>query len=160
MPEKRQIAEEKFRRIHFEHRRVMEKKLEFTGVFHSQHRVLMYLSDHAGCSQKEMADAYHISTAAIAIHLKKLEKSGLVERVVDSADNRCNVITLTPQGRAVVEQSRRVFGAVDDCMFRGFSEEELDAFNLCLDKMLANLALAESQPDLIEPDGAAQNPKL
>ena len=31
MQEKRQMAEEKFRRIHFEHRRVMEKKLEFTG---------------------------------------------------------------------------------------------------------------------------------
>ena len=160
MQEKRQMAEEKFRRIHFEHRRVMEKKLEFTGVFHSQHRVLMYLSDHAGCSQKEMADAHHISTAAIAIHLKKLEKAGLVERVVDSADNRCNVITLTPKGRAVVEQSRRVFALVDDFMFRDFSGDELDAFILCLDKMLANLALAESQGDLPRSAGAASTSEV
>ena len=148
MLEKRQIAEEKFRQIFFEHRRVMEKNLECTGVFHSQHRVLMYLSDHAGCSQKEMADAHHISTAAIAIHLKKLEKAGLVERVVDSADNRCNVITLTEKGRLVVEQSRRIFRAVDGCMFRNFSEEELNTLIFCLDKMIGNLAFAESQESL------------
>lgn len=149
MPEKRQIAEDKFRQIHFLHRRVMEKSLESTGVFHSQHRVLMYLSDHAGCSQKEMAEAHHISTAAIAVHLKKLENAGLVERVVDSDDNRCNVITLTEKGYAVVEQSRRIFAAVDGCMFRGVSDEELDLFVLCLDKMRNNLIQAEKQENLL-----------
>ncbi len=150
MPEKKQIAEEEFRQIHFQHRRVMEKNLESTGVFHSQHRVLMYLADHAGCSQKEMAEAHHISTAAIAVHLKKLEKAGLVERVVDSTDNRCNVITITEKGRAVVEQSYRIFCAVDDCMFHGFSDQELDSFIQCLNKMLRNLEKAEQMDDLLE----------
>jgi len=144
MPVNRQIAEEKFRQIHFQHRRVMEKNLESTGVFHSQHRVLMYLAGNEGCSQKEMAEAHHISTAAIAVHLKKLEKAGLVERVVDRSDNRRNVITITEKGREIVEKSCRVFSAVDSWMFHNLSEEELEIFVDCLDKMLNNLTQAEN----------------
>lgn len=149
MPEKRQVAEEKFRQIHFLHRRIMEKNLECTGVYHSQHRVLMYLAMHEGCSQTEMAQAHGISPAAIAVHLKKLEKMGLIERVVDAADNRCNLISITKKGREIVEKSHRIFAAVDGWMFYNMSDGELDTFIRCMGKVQENLEAAESCSDLV-----------
>lgn len=137
--QKREIAKEAFHQVHWLHRRVMEKRLESTGVFHSQHRILMSLARHDGCSQKEIAQLHRISTAAMTVHLKKLEKAGLVKREADGADHRCNVICLTEKGRAVVEQSRTIFDQVDSGMFYGLSEQELETFVSCLGQMAQNL---------------------
>ena len=48
---------------------------------------------------------YGVSGATMAVSLKKLEKGGYINRLVDQHDNRCNQICITEKGREVVEES-------------------------------------------------------
>ena len=128
-------TEREFREVHHMHRRLVEKRVEQTGVFRSQHMTLMYISSHEGCSQKEIADAHQVSGAAVAVNLKKLEKMGLVERVCDTHDSRCNRITITPAGADVVCRSRCIFEMIDNRMFSTLTPDELAVFRRCLDKI-------------------------
>lgn len=76
-------------------------------------------------SQRELADLLHVSPATIAVSLKSLERNGYVERRVDPADSRRNLISLTPRALDALEASLAVFRSVDEAMLAGFSEEEV-----------------------------------
>ena len=121
------------------HRAVLEKELNKTGVYRSQHQFLMYVSKNPNASQKEIADRYHISTATVAVTLKKLEKSGYIHRIVQQEDNRFNQICITERGRAVVEKSKEFFQATEKNMFHGFNDEELNELKSYLERLQENL---------------------
>lgn len=121
------------------HRMVLERQLNKTGVFRSQHQILMYIADNPNVSQKDIAALHHVSTATIAVSLKKLENGGYIKRVVDQKDNRFNQICITPSGKAVVENSIRCFQETEERMFDGFSPEELEQLDTMLGKMRQNL---------------------
>ena len=116
--------EQGFHGVYRWHCKVLEQRLEQTGVFRAQHQILMFLSDHPQCSQKQIAEAFKISPPAVGVSLKKLEKGGYIERIVDTEDNRFHQVTLTERGRGVVCQSRRIFNEVLEEMYSGLSEEE------------------------------------
>lgn len=121
------------------HRRIMESSLEKVGVFQGQHRILMELSENKYHSQKEIAAAMKVSTATIAIALKKLEKNGYINKITDEEDNRLNIIVITEKGRNVIEMSRQLFNDIDSTMFEGFSNEEKKNFINMLDRIEYNL---------------------
>ena len=77
---------EKYIRVTRLHRSVIEHQLEGTGVYRSQHQILMYVSNNPNVSQKDLAKMYGVSGATIAVSLKKLEKGGYIKRLVDQPD--------------------------------------------------------------------------
>lgn len=130
---------DKYLRVAKHHRALMERRLSDTGVYRSQHRILMFISDNPNISQKELARMTEVSTATIAVSLKKLEKGGYIKRLVDEKDNRCNQICITEKGKAVIEESHQIFWEVDRAMFEGFSKEECRMLEGFLDRIYDNL---------------------
>lgn len=129
----------KIANIAHKHRNVMEKCFNSTGVFQGQHRMLMCISDNNFYSQKEIAAHMKISTATVAVSLKKLEKGGYIEKIVDENDNRLNRIVLTDKANAIVNNSKKMFDDVEKKMFAGFSEQEMDQLKEYLDRIEGNL---------------------
>lgn len=127
------------------HRRIMENCLEGVGVFQGQHRILMELSEKEYESQKEIAAAMKVSTATIAIALKKLEKNGYINKTMDKEDNRLNKIVITEKGQNAIEMSRQLFDGIDSAMFEGFSNEEKKNFVNMLDRIEDNLLKYEEK---------------
>lgn len=122
------------------HRGAFEKKAADFSIHRSQHRMIMFLNKRNGSvSQKDLADEFEISSAAIAVACKKLETLGYISRVVSEEDNRINNLFLTQKGKALAEESKRAFDAVDAAMFAGFSTDELETFIGFLEKMQSNL---------------------
>lgn len=121
------------------HRNHCERFVSSLGVHDSQHRVLMYLSDKTASSQKEIAAAFHVSSAAIAVTLKKLENGGFIRRVQEKDDMRQNRIEITKSGLEVVNRSKNFFEDLDKKMFEGISDTERETFISCLEKMQKNL---------------------
>ena len=121
------------------HRDVLEKEVRQTGVYRSQHQILMYLSNHPEASQKDIAEFLGVSTATIAVTLKKLEKAGYILRMSDPKDNRCNRILLSTKGEDIVTQSREIFFRVEKSMFLGFSEKEINELKNFFARMCENL---------------------
>ncbi|HKM17831.1 MAG TPA: MarR family transcriptional regulator [Limnochordia bacterium] len=127
------------------HRRIMQSCLGETGVYQSQHRLLMEISCRPEVSQCELARFVGVSAPSVAVSLKKLEKGGYISREVDQEDNRFNKITITAKGNAVVEQSKQIFETTDAKVFQGFTEEEKQSLFALLQKLEANLARMEDE---------------
>ena len=121
---------EKYIRVARLHRSMMERRLDGTGVYRSQHQILMFVSDNPNVSQKELARMYGVSGATIAVSLKKLERGGYIRRLVDQEDNRCNQICITDKGRKVVEDSvkndMKVLGQLLDRIYGNLDREFTD----------------------------------
>ena len=121
------------------HRSLFEAKVKEFGMHLTSHRALMHL---ARCeripSQKELAERLSITPAAVTGVLKRLESDKYIERTL-GADNRFNEITITQKGRDMVEATRSTFGSADRALFESFSDEELESYIHCLEKMQENI---------------------
>lgn len=132
-------ASMKFRMVDRTMKRFIGKKVENTGVYRSQHQILMHLCHHRDCSQSKLAEQMEISPAAVAVSLKKLEKGGYIVRESRENDNRANQIVITEKGNEVIKSSISLFEEIDKAIFKGFSEEDIDMLNHYLDRMYENL---------------------
>jgi len=127
------------------HRKIMQKYLDETGVYHAQHRLLMEIARNPSASQNDLARIMDVSAATVAVALKKLERGGYILREMDEGDNRLNRITITGKGREVVERSRRIFEETDRRVLEGVTEEEKAVLYALLRKVNANLERMEAE---------------
>ena len=131
------------------HHAVCESRVKALGIHPAQHMLLMHLAEKREiASQRALAEHMHISPAALAVSLGKLEAAGYIERAASESDSRTNILSITEKGRALVLESKRVFDGIDAQMFDGISDEALAAFAETLKKMHANLnTMKESEED-------------
>ncbi len=108
------------------HRQLIEERGRSTGLHRTAHMILVSLArTDRILSQRELAERFSISPAAITGILKNLERDGYVSRAHDSADNRSNVVSITDSGRELVAALKQSFREVDAGMFLGFTDGEL-----------------------------------
>ncbi|MDO4328698.1 MAG: MarR family winged helix-turn-helix transcriptional regulator [Lachnospiraceae bacterium] len=120
-------------------RSVIASRVKQTGVYRSQHQILMYIALNPDASQKDIARMHEVSTATIAVSLKKLEKGGYIRRVVDTLDNRCNRLQVTEKGQQVVDQSHEIFLNTEKEIFGGFTEDDFQALERLLARVYRNM---------------------
>jgi DNA-binding MarR family transcriptional regulator len=121
------------------HRAMIDARVGNLGIHRTQHRILMHLAKHEKLpSQTELAKHLDITPAAVTGALKKIEQDGYVERTLGH-DNRYNELRITDKGREIVKQTRMMFCQADSSMFDGFTDEELDTYIACLEKLQANM---------------------
>ena len=128
------------------HRRAICKYSSDIGLHHSQHRMLMHLANNEVIrSQKQLAEHFGISPAAVATMLKKLESDGYIARAksADGTDCRNNEIIITDTGRRVATETEKYFKYVDCCAVKDFSDEEIELFINLLERMRGNLGDVE-----------------
>ena len=122
------------------HRATLNAKISETGIHGSQHMTLMYLNRcRDKISQKDIAEHFEISPAAVAVSLKKLEAGGYIVRKTSDNDSRYNEIEITEKGKEIVDFSHSIFEDIDNKTFKGMSEEEKQTLVLLLDKVTNNL---------------------
>lgn len=123
------------------HRKLCERNISKMGIHNSQHHLLMYISKRGEISsQKEIAERFEITPAAVARSLKSLENEGFIQRENLEDDGRFNRIRITDRGKETIEASYKIFEEIDNSIFENFNENEITEFNLLLDKIQSNLA--------------------
>lgn len=76
-------------------------------MIRGEHFVLNYLLARGGQARpKQISTDMNVSTARIAVLLRRLEKKGFITRTGDPKDNRRIVVTLLEEGRREVERAR------------------------------------------------------
>ena len=73
-------------------------RLKGTGLTLGQPKVLDYLRDHNGASQKAIAQACHMEPGSLSVILTRMEGQGLLRRQAAEGDRRTLHVFLTPQG--------------------------------------------------------------
>lgn len=130
----------KMMRVNLLHRSVVDKRFAELNIHRSQHLMLMYLMQNDGSpSQKEIASHFDVTPAAVAMSMKKMEKSGLIERKQAMMDNRVNIVTISQKGREIMDKSRQMFDEIDEVMFDGISDEEYEKLKSIFDRITDNL---------------------
>lgn len=147
MRELYQQAMKAFRMADRTFRRAIEKRVASTGVYRSQHQMLMNLGRNPDCSQIELAQRLDITPAAVTTTIKKLEKGGYISRLVSEQDNRVNKLSITEKGQEIISQSIAIFDEVEKQALKDFSEEEVIQFEDFVKRIRNNL---EENPLLLQ----------
>lgn len=128
------------RRVSLLHRYRITLSLRSLNIYRGQPDILGYLLENGECSQRELAEHLEVSPASIATSLKRMSKAGYIERAEDEKDRRINRIRLTESGKEVFLAGRKICDKVDEMMFEGFSNDEIEALASMLDRISDNLS--------------------
>lgn len=121
------------------HKNMIDSCAKDIGLHRTQHRILMILLKEGKLiSQKTLAQRLEITPAAVTGALKKLENEGYISKVVGD-DSRFNELYITEAGKEFVERVRNTFAATDQKLFADFTDEELEVYIGCLEKMQNNI---------------------
>lgn len=110
------------------------------GLYFGQLPILEYVIAHDGCTQKEIADAIQVTPASVAISTKRMQKAGLLEKTVSDHNLRSNQLAVTLKGRELSQRYRSKFDEVDQKMFAGFQESELEQLDSYFERLIMNLS--------------------
>src|SRR6201998_2122346 len=92
---------------------------------HPRHLLaLRYVSDHDGCPQQDLADAFCMDANNVVLLLNELEQLGYVPRLRDPHDRRRHVVQLTAAGRTALARTERAQAAIEDEVLHSLSAEE------------------------------------
>ncbi len=85
-----------------------------------------------GVRQTELAAALDIQSASLVRLIDQLERTGLVERRIDSDDRRVNRVFLTAAGETTVVQIEQALRAIRQQLFEGIADTDLTTANTIL----------------------------
>jgi len=125
------------------HRIYIHKQASKDGLYFGQLPILEYVEEHNGCTQRELSDFMQVSPPSIAMSIKRMQKTGLLEKAMDGSDLRYNRISITKKGREISDKCRKDFNEVDKQLFQGFNEQECEQLCGYFDRMIANLSTDE-----------------
>lgn len=108
------------------------------GLQPTQMPFLIMLHRHDGCSQKQMADWLHIKPPTVNVSIRRLEKSGVVERRKDETDLRVTRIYLTEKGKGISNTILENARETEKIMFGNFTEAELILLRRFFEQILKN----------------------
>jgi DNA-binding MarR family transcriptional regulator len=99
------------------------------GLSFSEVRALMTLGreEHATATAGALAKAADLNPATVTALLDSLEERGIATRRRDEQDRRCVVVTLTDEGRRVLEEATGRFQAKLDAALADLPERDVAA---------------------------------
>lgn len=86
--------------------------LEPLGLTHPQYLVMLALWEHDQLAVKDLSELLKLDPGTLSPLVKRLETQGLLTRARDPRDERVLAITLTPAGRAMRSEAKKVPGAI------------------------------------------------
>ncbi|MEC0370261.1 MarR family winged helix-turn-helix transcriptional regulator [Paenibacillus chibensis] len=101
-----------------------------------QLRLMKLVEQLGSMTAGQLADMTQVHKSAISNRLKKLTEKGLVKVERKENDNRISVITITPAGKATVDEAYTVlYGHIRNMVQATLEEEEVDQFIRSLRKL-------------------------
>jgi MarR family transcriptional regulator for hemolysin len=105
--------------------------------------VLIYVGNHEGRTQCDLAAMIFKDRPAMSRMTDKLARMGLVRRKKDGEDSRARRLFITPRGRETMRRASEIVYGILAVAEAGISEEELLVCKKVLHKVHANLTGAK-----------------
>ena len=120
-------------------KKLMEQ-LKDTGLTLGQPKVLDYLKDHDGASQKEIAAGCLIEAGSLTSILNRMEEKGLIEKKMLNGNCRTFHIFMTESGKKNQKLVEETFEKIEETALNNVSEEEQKVFMEIFLRIYRNLA--------------------
>lgn len=108
--------------------RAIAARTSHTGLLSGQPKVLEYLLEHEGCTQKEIGEGLGLDKSTITSLLSKMAESQLIRKEPCANDRRFFHIYLTQSGKEHANLVRDIFVSWDHYAWDDISQEEQEAF--------------------------------
>jgi MarR family transcriptional regulator, lower aerobic nicotinate degradation pathway regulator len=122
---------------------------------HLHHALLSALDDLGPLSQQQLADSLDLDKSHLVGRIDDLEGRALVTRERDPGDRRRHRVTLTPAGKALVDQLRPVARASQQTFLDALSTAEQQSLITLLGRVLA----ANDRARLATPVASSDPPR-
>lgn len=116
---------------------LMSTRLAPYGITPGQYGVLSCLWSRRGDTPKDVAQMLKLEMSTVSGLLDKMQKRGLIDRVMNAVDRRGIQIVLTFEGEALREPVLAVIRQVNDEVLSGFTPEESAALESALCSIIA-----------------------
>jgi DNA-binding MarR family transcriptional regulator len=93
-------------------------------LYPGQHKLLFFLKENDGLSQKDLSKKLNITPATVNVMVRRMEKQNILERRKDQNDQRIIRVFLTKKGYDLISKSQEAIKTIENEMFEGFSLEE------------------------------------
>ena len=120
--------------------KMLMEQLKDTGLTLGQPKVLDYLKDHDGASQKEIAAGCLIEAGSLTSILNRMEEKGLIERKMLNGNRRTFHIFMTESGKKNQKLVEETFEKIEETALNNVSEEEQKVFMEIFLRIYRNLA--------------------
>lgn len=114
-------------------------ELKDTDLTLGQPKVLDYLKDHDGASQKEIACGCHIEPGSLTSILNRMEQKDLIERRSLNGNRRTSYIFLTEHGREARDLVAQKFQEIEQEAFGGITDQQKQELTEVLCQIYQNL---------------------
>lgn len=125
--------------------KLLMERLKNTGLTIGQPKVLDYLKDHDGSSQKEIAKNCFLEAGSLTSILNRMEEKGLIERRILNGNRRTFHIFMTEAGKKSQQLVTENFSEIEQQALEGISDEEFVAFMTVYGKIYGNLKQTENE---------------
>lgn len=105
----------------------------------AQGRILYVLWEKERLTISEIGHLTSLAKTTLTSMLDRMEESGLVVRSADKENRRQVIISITDKAKAYKEDYDRVSERMNELFYKGFSEEEISAFEGMLEHIIKNL---------------------
>jgi DNA-binding MarR family transcriptional regulator len=100
-----------------------------------QYRVLVTVSDLAGCPQRAITDRLRIPPSRVVAILDGLEARDLIERVPNPTDRRAHALRLTAVGRDLLDRAQPLADDQEEHLLGDLTPAEREALLGLLDRL-------------------------
>lgn len=119
-------------------RRIMDR-LKDTELTSGQPKVLDYLKNFDGATQKEIADACFLEAATITSVLNGMEAKDLIVRKRLNGNRRSYHVFMTEKGKVLQKKVEEIFLQLEEETFRDIPEEKRAEFLQIFSKIHKNM---------------------
>ena len=131
-------------------RAVIDDAILDTGLTQSSWTVMMQLHQLGdNVSVSELAEVQGIELPPLMRTLTQLEKQGYLLRSTSPYDKRIRLLTLTAEGRAILEKLNRVIETYQQRVTETLPEAQLAAFSATLNQIACNLRTIREEDNKI-----------
>lgn len=106
------------------HRNRAQELLGRLNIHPGQEMMLLRLWSAEGVTQSEVAEQLCVQPATVTRMLDRLERTGLVQRQADTADQRVSRVYLTEVGRGLIAPIQKVWQELESVSFQNLTLAE------------------------------------
>ena len=128
------------------------KQMGRPPIHPAQMRLIGWIGEHEGTTQADIAQQLNVKPSTTAISVRRLEKSGLIERRKDEIDQRVWRIFLSGQAKELREKISCTLQETKLAMLRGFDEQEITELYGYLRRITQNLTVNTQESVECEED--------
>jgi homoprotocatechuate degradation regulator HpaR len=110
--------------------------LNHYGLTEQQWRILRALDEHAQLEPRELCVLCQILSSSMAGILARMEESGIVQRIRVEADQRRVLVSLAPQGDALIDDMAPLIELQYQYLEQAFGKNSLEALSDALESFI------------------------